>query len=1011
MNRLHILGALDLRDATDSALRSVLAQPKRVALLSWLCIEGGLQRRDTVLALFWPESDESRARHSLNQALYALRRSLGADAIVGRGAGEVGINPQRLWCDASAFQCALAERRPADGLELYRDDLLKGFFLDGAPEFERWLETRRARLRTAAAEAAWQLARYEEEAANGAGVAHWGRRAVAYAPDDEARFREVLKALARTGQPGLACREFDAFVTRLRDEYDLEPEPSTQSLVAEMRKQLQSTSALASPAGAAPLSDAPAQPTIAGAEGADLLGSGGAELPSPAHPAAPGVLTPFIGREAELRRLSDLLADPAVRLITIAGPAGAGKTRLALHAAGSAGNSFVDGVVFVPLAALEEPARILSALVAALPLRPDDAPAERQLLFYLRDRHVLLVLDNMDHLIAGATALLEIISASPGTKMLVTSREALNVRGEWLLPLAGMHVETDPASEVFTASESVRLFAEAAHRTQPDFSLGPEERRSLAELLQLVEGLPLGIELAAAWTRALELPHIVEELRSSRLALSNPMRDAPGRHASLEAALAYSWQTLRPDQAEAFNALSVFRGGFTRAAAQEVAGASLAMVRAFLDKSLLQRLGAGRYGMLEVIREYAARRLAENPTDVAAARDRHRDHFAHFLRDRDLALTTDNGAAGEVEAEIHNLRAAWDWAAETTTAPALEAMLEPLFVLFDRRGDYEEAAGAFGRAADRCPGSRPALRARLLARQGAMWLRAGRVDVARALLSQALDAAGVAGEVTESAFILDRLGVALYQSGRFEEALACQGESLKLRRGVGDRAGVATSLNNLGSLAYAMGAYTDAMHRFTESLRLHEELVDEPGSILSLHNLAYTELMLGRLDDAWARFDGALERARATGSNALVARSLCNLANATHALGRSVDARDRYLEALQVAGPDASPLTLEIVLGLAGPLTRLGEPTLAAGLAGFVADHPATEGGRRQTAARLLEGLSARLPVDELQRCAARWHAASLAGVVEEIEWAISRVSSGAGTRTGSAQPGIEPEP
>jgi predicted ATPase/DNA-binding SARP family transcriptional activator/Tfp pilus assembly protein PilF len=994
MNQLHVLGALDLRDAADCALRSVLAQPKRVALLSWLCIEGGLHRRDTLLALFWPESEESRARHSLNQALYTLRRSLGAEAIVGRGADEVGVEPRRLWCDAAAFADALAEGRPADALALYRDDLLKGFFLDDAPEFERWLASARLRLRASAAEAAWQMARGEEEANNSAGVAYWARRAVAYAPDDEARFREVLKALARTGQPGLACREFDAFATRLRDEYDLEPEPTTQALVAEMRTQLQTTSLLPSLAEGRPSSYVPVQPTTGELGGANLRDAAGEDMTLPSPPVTTGVLIPFVGREAELRRLSDLLADPAVRLITIAGPPGAGKTRLALHAASMAGDSFPDGVVFVPLVALDESARVLSEVVAALSLRPDDAPAERQLLSHLRDRRVLLLLDNMDHLLAGATALAELLGASPGTKMLVTSREALNVRGEWLLPLAGMHVETDPASESFASSESVRLFVEAAHRTQPDFALGPGERRWLAELLQLVEGLPLGIELAASWTRALELPQIVEELRSSRLALANPMRDAPGRHASLEAALAYSWQTLSPDQAEALNALSVFRGGFTRDAAQEVAGASLVMVRAFLDKSLLQRLDGGRYGMLEVIREYAARRLAGNSMAAAAARDRHRDHFARLLRHRDCGLTADNGVAAEMEADIHNLRGAWDRAAETAAVTVLEAMSEPLFVLFDRRGDYEDAACAFGRAVAGCPEFRPALRARLLARQGALSLRAGRLDMAQALLTEALDLARAAGEVTESAFILDRLGVALYQLGHFEEARARQEESLVLRRGIGDRAGVATSLNNLGSLAYAMGAYADAVQRFTESLRLYDELIDEPGAILSLHNLGCTELMLGRTDDASARFEAALQRAQATGSGELVARSLCNLANASHALGRSEDARDGFLEALSAAGDDASPLTLEILLGLAGPLARLGDEELAAGIAGFVAGHPATEEGRRHAAARLLEGLRTRLPADELQGSATRWRASSLTAVVEEIRRAISRGNS-----------------
>jgi predicted ATPase/DNA-binding SARP family transcriptional activator len=982
MNRLYLLGALDLRDGAGNAIRSVLAQPKRVALLSWLCLEGGLQRRDTILALFWPESSTDRARHSLNQALYALRRSLGAKTVGGRGSEEVGVDPERLWCDASACQAALAGGRPAEALELYRDDLLKGFFLDGAPEFERWLDGARARLRASAAEAAWQMARREEESGNGAGVAFWGRRAMTYAPDDEARFLELLQALARSGQPGLACREYDAFAARLRDEFDLEPEPSTQAVAAELRRKMQATSG----------------PPQLGADAADAAAET-ARAPDrlPTNHAAPGVLTPFVGREADLQRLTALLADPAARLVTVVGPAGAGKTRLSLEAAALATSEFPDGVVFVPLATVTGAERVLGAVVKELGLASADAPAEGQLLGHLRDRRMLLVLDNMDHVVAGATALAGILGASPRTKMLVTSREALNVRGEWLLPLAGMPVEADPASDAFAASEAVRLFLEAAHRTRPDFALGHGDRPSLARLLQLVDGLPLGIELAASWTGALELPAIVEELQASRLALSNPMQDAPGRHASLDAALGYSWQTLRPDQAAAFNALSVFRGGFTRGAAQEVAGGSLAMVRAFLDKSLLQRQGTGRYAMLEVIREYAAQRLAEDPAAMAASRDRHLDHFARFLRERAAALSADNGAAGEVEAEIHNLRAAWDHAVETASLPALEAMLEPMFTLFDRRGDYDEAADAFHRAVTGCPPSRPALRARLLSRQGALSLRAGLVDAAYLVLAEALELATATGEATESALILDRIGVALYQLGRFDEAKTRQEESLLLRRSVGDRAGVAMSLNNLGSLAYATRDYADAVRRFTESQRLHEDLADEPGAILSLHNLAFAELMLGRSQDAVARLETALERARATGSGALVARSLCNRASAAHALGHSEDARDGFLRALDAAGSEASPLVLEILLGLVGPLARLGGVPLAAGIAGFVAGHPAAEEGRRQAAARLLDGLGSRLPTDELERHAGRWQTASLSEVMESV-----RTGGTLATRSGS---------
>lgn len=950
MVRLNVLGAVDLRDADGREYRSVLAQPKRVALLTFLAIEGGFQRRDTLLALLWPEFDDERARHSLNQGLYALRRSLGAGAVISRGAQEVGLDPERVWCDATALQQAIAEGKPAEGLELYRDDLLKGFFLEGAPEFEQWVEATRARLRDGAAKLAWAAAHAEEASGNAAGAAYWGRRAIHLCRDDEAWFREFLALLARTGQRALALREFELFEKRLRDQYDLEPDPATRRLLDEMDTMVRAQ---------APRKPAPA-----------------ASSPETAH--SFDALTPFVGRTAEVAELELLLKDPAVRLVTIAGPAGAGKTRLALHVASRAAGTLSDGVIVVPLAAVTTPDQLPSAIAAELRIERAGPSALGQVLGVLRDRQLLLVLDNMDHLVSGAAVLADLLATAPRLKLLVTSREVLNLTGEWVFPLGGMTWPADPDSAEFAGSDAARLFVEAAKRAMPSFAPGPEDRACLMEILALVDGLPLGLELAAAWARAVSLPAMVEELRSSRLALANPLRDAPQRHASLGAAFAYSWQHLGERDREACCALSVFRGGFSRGAAEHVAGAPIGILRALVDRSLVQRMRGDRYTMLEVIREYAAERLAEDPTALTAARDRHRDYFADFLYERVTALrgALADGALLEIEREADNVRNAWRSAVETVNAPALERSLEPLFIFCDVRGLYEEGAAAFSAAAGRCPESRPALLARLLARQGAFCLRMGRLNEAELLLKRAHELARAAGEVSESAFILDRLGVAGYERGDLDAAREAQEESLRLRQGTGDRHGVATSLNNLGSLAYATGAFPEARELCGRSLQLQRELGDTVGAILSLHNLGSIELMLGQPERATAHLQAALDAARTAESDALVARSLYYLGNAAHCLGRADQAAVHFHDALAAVGSDPTPLALDVLMGLAGSLRHSGSRGSAVEILSFVTAHPAAEGHRRRAASDVLSELSREISAEDFARHVARGRSA-----------------------------------
>ncbi len=247
MIEFRTLGTLDLRDPGNGReFRAMLARPKRVALLAYLTLARprGVHHRDTLLGIFWPETSQERARHALNQALYVLRRALGGGVVITRGAEEIGIKAEELWCDAAAFEAAFGAGKWVEALELYGGDLLNGFYLSDCPEFERWLEDERARLRERASEAAWSLAGGAEEAGNAVEAAHWGRRAAAFATGDEGVLQRVIALLDRAGDRAGAIREYEAFAQRLREDYEAEPAPETTALIASVRARAQANGAV-----------------------------------------------------------------------------------------------------------------------------------------------------------------------------------------------------------------------------------------------------------------------------------------------------------------------------------------------------------------------------------------------------------------------------------------------------------------------------------------------------------------------------------------------------------------------------------------------------------------------------------------------------------------------------------------------------------------------------------------------------------------------------------------------
>jgi predicted ATPase/DNA-binding XRE family transcriptional regulator len=376
-----------------------------------------------------------------------------------------------------------------------------------------------------------------------------------------------------------------------------------------------------------------------GEQRTDRLEDAGAPPAAQALGNIPTTAGDLIGRDAELALIERRLADPVCRLLTMTGPGGIGKTRLAFAAAERAARMFPDGAWTVHLAAVESKDVLLSAIVQALGVTlSSETDAHTQLNVYLRDRSLLLVLDNFEQLLSATQTVAGLLDAAPRLKLLVTSRERLNLSDEWLLPLQGLTVAGGDSEDI-TASAAVRLFQARAARVQPGFPGSDEELEHAARICRLVEGTPLAIELAAAWTHLLPCAEILREIERNVDFLRSNARDVPVRHASLRAAFDHSLALLTEEERQAFARLSVFRGAFDRNAARDVAGADLSRLAALADKSLLRQGADGQLAMHELLRQFAAELLARDAAEEGRVCAAHGRYFlAAAVREQDALV-------------------------------------------------------------------------------------------------------------------------------------------------------------------------------------------------------------------------------------------------------------------------------------------------------------------------------------------------------------------------------------
>ncbi|HET8840978.1 MAG TPA: AAA family ATPase [Ktedonobacteraceae bacterium] len=393
--------------------------------------------------------------------------------------------------------------------------------------------------------------------------------------------------------------------------------------------------------------------------------------------------TPFIGRSQEIDEICALLDDSSCRLLTLVGPGGIGKTRLALEVAARSHEAFPAGVFFVPLASLSPTDNILTAIAESMPFRfqQDNRSPREQFFAYLHEKQaqsLLLVVDNLEHILDNVDVLSEILTATLDLKILATSREALNLQEEWVRQIAGLAYPDQEDPEAVEDYAAGQLFVDRARRIRGDFPL-TEYREIVVEICRLVEGMPLAIELAVSWLTTLRPADIAREIQHNLDILATRSRNLPERHRSIRSVISHSWQLMREDERQVFQRLSVFHCGFTREAAVVVAGASLHTLAGLIDKSLVRLSAAGRYDIHELLRQYGEEQLAMAGQTEAVQRA-YIDYYLGLLSllEKDIKSQQQIVALNTIEADFENVRNSWQLAVQQRHVVAMNQAVESL---------------------------------------------------------------------------------------------------------------------------------------------------------------------------------------------------------------------------------------------------------------------------------------------------------------------------------------------
>jgi DNA-binding SARP family transcriptional activator/predicted ATPase len=957
--RLRLLGGCEILHPEGEAH---LESNKSKALLVYLALNADpqphSQPRHKLMGLFWGDLPEASARRNLRHALWDLRKhvdSPDSPSCLLADQQAIAFNRQAShWLDVEVFSKKINQEADISSLQeaidLYRGDFLEGFYVNDAPDFEDWVLLERERLHIMACTGLQQLVkRYSELGELEAGLrasARW----LSIDPWNEDAHRHRMRLLALSGQRSAALLQYETCRRLLLEELGIEPGKETNALYEHIR--------------------------------ADTLDVGGRFDSRRSN--LPPQTTPFVGREEKLAQLHDLLVDSTCRLVTITGPGGIGKTRLAVRAASQLIQHnlpvFPQGIYYVPLVGIDSIQSLIFTIAQVLHFSffGVENPG-LQLINYLSEKHLLLVLDNFEQLLAlhgagratsdiwadGAELAAEILKQAHGVKLLVTSRERLSLQEEWVFPLegltyplalplasssAGLEEQDQGYIEAYSA---VKLFVQTARRAVLGYKLTRQDFPHVAHICQLVDGMPLAVELAAVWVRMLSCEAIAGEIERQLDFLSGPARDVPPRHHSIRAVFEQSWKLLPADERQVLQRLSVFRGGFSQDAARQVTGASLATLSALVDKSLVRRNPDGRFELHELLKRYTAERLHVDPVDEYAAYLQHCEYYSQQIASQTELITRnprDQLLVKEIP-DVKDVNAAWEWAVRGRRLEEIEKISRGIQLYCQVCNYFQMGEAAFkgaleglgwvGDALDTLGDTQGALPWILLSQQASFVAYLGRHDQAREMLErclpvfrrlniradlarslfflgdiarfsadyskaceylqEAMDLFKEVGDADAVGFCLNVLGLVSTGRKEYPQARALLEESLSIFKDRGNPWGEAVAGTNLAALLKGIGDYQGAQCRLEENLVIFQNSGQLWGLATCLNYLGDVARMQGEFNKAFDYYCDALSLMKEIGNRYGIALTLNNLGNAADDLQDFEQARQYFQEALNSA--------------------------------------------------------------------------------------------------------------
>lgn len=881
---LTLFGPMQVQVASSplSSLRS----RKSLWLLALLTLRQGKPvERDWLAETLWPDADQEQALASLRPALSELRKALGEESerLLAPNRHSLQFSLAGADVDVAAFDAAIAAGSIpalARAVTLYRGPLLEGCS-------EEWIGQERLVREQDCLRALGILTNAALTTGDEVAAVEHARRAVALDPWSDAARRSLMEALSQGGDTNAALHVYRDFLEVLRSDLKAVPDEKISTLYQRLRKEARRRAVPA----AAPETTAleTTAPVITG------------YLPHP--------LTDLVGREEERSEVAARLRRS--RLVTLTGPGGIGKTRLALEVAAEAVSEFSDGVWLAALESLTENSQIERQIASVMGVMDTSGqPLRETLTRYLRSRRLLLVLDNCEHLLdASAQFVGHLLRECVGVRVLATSRTALGITGETVWPVPALAVpDTDhlptgrvTLTHVLMGYESVQLFVERAQAVQKTFTLMGENALSAAHICARLGGVPLAIELAAARVKSLTVAQIASRLDDHLNLLTGGNRAASSRQQTLRATLDWSYELLTGEERLLLARLSVFAGGWSLEAAEGICfGEGIAalqvlnLLTALVEKSLVifeAGKTGGRYRFLETVRQYAAERLMSIGT-WSVGRGMHQAWFLKLTHESKLSGAEVEASLRRLGDEYDNLRTALDWCEEDELgAEAGLELANALWPFWYMRAYFSEGKHYLGRALER---------------------------------TKALETTSVRAQA------LRGMGSILYRLGEYGAASTMHEESLEIQKRLGDKNGIASSLNSLGNTYLARGDYEKAKSTFEESLNIFQQSASKSHIAWSLFCLAHTAYLSGDHSAARPLFEESLTIRRVLGDKDSIATSLLGLGDAVRVQGDHVAAGTMFEECLSIfqemENKSGSALAL---LGLGGVANDRGEPDSA----------------------------------------------------------------------------------